>query len=232
MNYERRFVTADFEVRTVDGAPAVVAGHGAVFNRRSQKLFEPRLGPFIEQVAPGAFTKTLRETDVRALFNHDPNLILGRSSAGTLRVGEDPIGLAYDFDVPDTTYGRDLVVSMRRRDVTQSSFTFRVIGDGEDWSLTEDGFPLRTLNEVGIGDVSPVTYPAYPDSDSGLRCALSHLAEVRSISPDEAVALARDGQLGALIAGKKVTEPVGPTPSDLAARRLELMRRRRPTPAA
>jgi len=203
MNFERRYVTADFEVRgEPDSSARVVFGHGAVWNKRSSALFDPRLGSFVEEVRQGAFKKTLLESDVRAFYNHNPELILGRRSAGTLRLEEDAVGLAYNFDVPDTSAGRDLVVSMQRGDVTQSSFGFGCIED--DWSTTEKGNPLRSLVEVALHDVAPVSVPAYPDADSGLRSALSHLAESRSISVDEAVAITRSGQLSDLIEKRHV----------------------------
>lgn len=152
-----------FEVRKDSETGKVgFTGYALKFDTRSENL-----GGFRETVAPGAVTKTVGEADVRALFNHDPNLILGRSTAGTLVLTVDEVGLRYDIpDMPDTTYARDLAVSMARGDVTQSSFGFRVVKD--DWSEDHDGFPLRTLNEIALFDVSPVTYPAYRDTDSGV----------------------------------------------------------------
>lgn len=177
---ERRFTTGEFEVRTTATGGVVVEGHAAVFNRYSQDL-----GGFVEQVAPGAFTKTIQEADVRALFNHDPNQVLGRNKAGTLRLSEDTLGLLYQVDLPDTSFARDLAVSMERGDVTQSSFGFRVMPNGDDWSFTEGETPLRTLNELSLFDVSPVTYPAYLDADSGIAGrALTGLANAKGLSLD------------------------------------------------
>jgi len=155
---QRRYVRSEFHVRTAENGHSVIDGHGAVFNKLSQNL-----GGFVERVLPGAFRKTIAESDVRALFNHDSNLILARSASGTttdgtLRLAEDTIGLAYDFDVPDTQAGRDLVVSMGRGDVSQSSFSW--YDDDGEWSLSPEGFPLWTIIEVRrLADVSPVTYP-------------------------------------------------------------------------
>lgn len=164
---DRRYFKTEFEVRAKPTGGAVVEGHGAVFGKLSRNL-----GGFQEVVHPDAFKKTLADDpDTRAYFNHDQSLILGRTRAGTLRLGVDSIGLAYEIDMPDTSYARDLMVSMERGDVTQSSFAFFVVRGGDEWSETEDGFPLRTLRAVSIheGDVSPVSTPAYPDADSGLR---------------------------------------------------------------
>lgn len=157
---ERRFTAGAVEVRDFNGKPSMF-GHGAVFNRLSQNL-----GGFVECVDPAAFDKTLQEADVRALYNHDSNLVLGRSKSGTLVLETDNIGLAYRIDPPNTSYANDLMVTMGRGDVDQSSFAFMCIED--DWGLTDQGFPLRTLLQVALVDVSPVTYPAYLDADSGV----------------------------------------------------------------
>jgi HK97 family phage prohead protease len=196
---ERRYVSSEFQVRSV-GGKTVVEGHAAVFNKRSQNL-----GGFVEMVAPGAFTKTIQEADVRALFNHDPSMILGRSTAGTLRLAQDNIGLAYEIDLGTRSYERDLAESMERGDITQSSFGFRVIDD--DFGYTEDDFPLRTLTEVALTDVSPVTYPAYLDADSGIASrAIARLAETRGLDPAQAY------DLRALIDGS--ASPFGVVPPD------------------
>lgn len=217
MNIERRFTPWNGEVRADSDSP-VIAGHAAVFNKLSQNL-----GGFVEQVAPGAFAKTLQEADVRALFNHEPNLVLGRNKSGTLRMAEDNIGLFYELDVPDTTVGRDLVYLMRRGDISQSSFAFRVIED--EWGLTEQEFPLRTLREVALYDVSPVTYPAYLDADSGLKNALRSLATRTARPIEEVCEIATSGELRSLIAPVE-PGPVAPTPdSERRRKRLDLLNR-------
>jgi len=144
-----------------DRAP-VIRGHAAVFGSMSEDL-----GGFREQIAPGAFKKTIGDNpDVRALVNHDPNYVLGRTRAGTLRLAEDNTGLAIEIDSPPTTWARDLEVSMRRGDVDQMSFGFRAIRD----SWTEDAAgPVRTLREVALVDVSVVTFPAYTSTAAAVR---------------------------------------------------------------
>lgn len=166
MEAERRFFQTGLTVETRDdGAPAVIRGHGAVFNRLSDEIWG-----FREQIAPGAFDDVLND-DVRALFNHDPNMILGRTSAGTLRLYVDGTGLAYEIDPPDTQVARDLVKSMQRGDVNQSSFAFRVAEDRwEEEKDQETGLPIRTIVRFkALYDVSPVTYPAYPEAQAGVR---------------------------------------------------------------
>lgn len=154
-------------------------GYALKWGARSQNL-----GGFYEKVNEGATSKTIQEADIRALLNHDPNLILGRNKASTLRMAEDTSGLHYEVDMPDTSYARDLAVSMERGDITQSSFGFRTIDD--DWGLDENDDLVRTLNEIALFDVSPVTYPAYLDSTSGVgsRQALERFAEKRSLGVD------------------------------------------------
>lgn len=199
---ERRAAVTEFEVRARkgDAGGVVVEGHAAVFNMRSQNL-----GGFVEVVAPEAFDRTLGDNpDVRALINHDPSMILGRTRSGTLRVSKDSTGLHYEIDMPDRQDARDLVVSMERGDVTHSSFGFYVVRNGDSWGETEDGFPLRTLTAVSIhnGDVSPVTYPAYEDTDSGLAGrAFRSLAQARNLDPELVEAAAQAGNLRDLIVG-------------------------------
>ena len=132
---------------------------------------------------------------------------------------------------PDTTYARDLITSLERKDITQSSFGFYVMPNGDSWSQTEDGFPLRTLTAVSIhnGDVSPVTYPAYEAADSGLSGrAFRSLATARGIDIADVQRAAESGHLADLISGD-LTDPedLGETRSSgiaVARARLDLMR--------
>ena len=116
-----------FEFRVADAADASpkLEGHAAVFNEEADIA-----GLFLERVAPGAFAESITKDDVRALFNHDPNFVLGRSIAKTLELKEDEKGLAISIVPPDTQFAKDLVVSMRRGDISQMSFGFQVLGFG------------------------------------------------------------------------------------------------------
>jgi HK97 family phage prohead protease len=232
---ERRCAPTEFEVRARkgDSAGAVVEGHAAVFERLSQNL-----GGFVERIAPNAFDRSLGDNpDVRALINHDPSMLLGRTRSGTLRLSKDSLGLAYEIDVPDRQDARDLLVSMDRGDISHSSFAFYVMLDGDEWSETEQGMPLRTLTALSIhnGDVSPVTYPAYEDTDSGVAGrAFKSLAEARSLDVAAIRAAAESGTLGDLISGAiepPATEDLGDTRSSAAAaraRQLDLLQAERP----
>lgn len=192
MKHERRLFTVD-ELRVAADDKRTISGHAAVFNKDS----EPMYG-FVERVASGAFADSLGVDDVRALFNHDPNIVLGRNKAGTLRLSEDKTGLAVEIDPPDTQAARDLMVSMTRGDVSQMSFGFTVLED--EWKFDrENDITYRTLTKVRLFDVSPVTFPAYPDTDVSVR-SLKDIAEegqrrLASVVSDVSVKAFRVNQL-------------------------------------
>jgi hypothetical protein len=157
MERERRDLSAPIEVR--DNS-RTVAGYAAVFNSPTDIG-----GAFREQIAPGAFTKALTG-DVRALFDHDTSMVLGRTKSGTLRLSEDSRGLAVEIDLPDTQLGRDLSASLARGDIDGMSFGFRVTD--QEWDETGNT-PLRTIRGVELFEVSVVTFPAYADTEVALR---------------------------------------------------------------
>ena len=136
------------------------------------------LGGFRERIRPGAFAESLASDDIRALFNHDPNVILGRSRSGTLLLGEDDKGLRIEIDPPDTQSSRDLMVSIGRGDVNQMSLGFVVKPEGQVWEKDNDGRVMRTLTSVRLFDISPVVFPAYPETAVAVR-ALSRWQSVR-----------------------------------------------------
>lgn len=151
------------ELRAADSGLGTLTGYAAVFNRHSQNL-----GGFVEQVDPGAFTKSLADgVHVMARGNHDDAMLLGTTWAGTLRLEVDGTGLRYEVDLPDTSAGRDFRALAERGDVKWSSFAFRTVEDS--WGETEQGFPLRTLRAVQLIDVAPVNSPAYLDTTVAVR---------------------------------------------------------------
>ena len=157
---KRETRSIEIELRA-DVAGRKIEGYAALFNTPTM------IGDwFREEIAPGAFRKAIRRDDVRALINHDSNLLLGRNRAGTLRLAEDSTGLHIEIDPPDTTTARDLMVSMERGDINQMSYGFQP--DVETWDLTED-IPHRLLNDVVLFDVSVVTYPATIETSASLR---------------------------------------------------------------
>ena len=162
MKTERRTLQSEFRVEQRDDGKKLIRGHAAVFNA------ETDLGWFRERIAPGAFTESIGKDDVRALFNHDTNFVLGRNTAGTLTMREDERGLYVEIDPPDTQAARDLVTSIERGDISQMSFGFQTIRDS--WETQEDAAKdLRTLEKVKLWDVSPVTFPAYEETDVAVR---------------------------------------------------------------
>lgn len=159
---ERRNVTAT-ELRAIEGENGLrhIVGYAAVFNRMSEDL-----GWFKEKIEPGAFKDSIGSDDVRALWNHDSNFVLGRNKSGTLSLAEDDRGLKIDIIPPDAQWARDLMTSIERGDVDQMSFGFRTISDR--WEMIDE-VEVRTLVKVKLFDVSAVAFPAYPDTEVGLR---------------------------------------------------------------
>ncbi|HEY0838791.1 MAG TPA: HK97 family phage prohead protease [Vulgatibacter sp.] len=172
---ERRLADAPLrvEVRTEGEVqePTRLIGYAAMFDREAVIA-----GFFREKIAPGAFAGALAG-DVRALWNHDTNHVLGRTKAGTLRLSEDETGLRVEIDPPDTQLGRDLLISVQRGDISQMSFAFRAIR--EEWEEREGEMPLRTIVEAELFEVSPVTFPAYEDTEISARSTAEAALEER-----------------------------------------------------
>ena len=155
----RTFDVQDLELR-MDGDKPTVVGYGAVFNSMSNDL-----GGFREFIAPNAFEGRL-EDDVRFLINHDANLILARTTNGTLRLSVDEKGLRYEADMPNTSTARDLMELLKNGTISQSSFAFTV--EEDSWEV-KDGMNIRTIDKVSqLYDVSSVTYPAYNSASSSV----------------------------------------------------------------
>ncbi len=166
METERRTFEIDgLEVRALeDGAP-LIAGYAVVFNSLSEVMVDARGRKFRERIAPGTFDRVLSGApDVRALWNHNADLPLGRTRNNTLRVTKDGQGLRIELQPPATTWGTDAVTSIRRGDVSGMSFAFAVNGqEGDLWEKAgADGVATRTIVDADLYEVSPVTFPAYP----------------------------------------------------------------------
>lgn len=160
MTLERRAITSPPEVRASD-AGKTAKGYAALFNSKADIG-----GYFSETIAPGAFSETIKKSDVRALIDHDSGRVIGRSTAGTLRLKEDDKGLAVEIDLPDTSDGRDLAVQLDRGDISGMSFGFRVTHD--EWDESGD-IPARTIHKVELFEVSAVAFPAYDDTSIAMR---------------------------------------------------------------
>jgi HK97 family phage prohead protease len=161
---QRRYIESISRMNFEDQRNPKIEGHAAVFNKRTE------IWPgFWEEVAPGAFTEALKSEDVYALWNHDPKEVLGNTGAKTLSLSEDDKGLKYSIIPPDTTLGRDLVTLIKRGDVRKSSFGFNIKEEKIE-KLDEGKIVLRTILKVQpLFDVSPVTFPAYPQTEVHVR---------------------------------------------------------------
>lgn len=160
----RMLPMTELRIADSDGGGVTIEGHAAVFDSWSETL--GGIFPFKEIVRKGAFNESIGKDDIRALFNHDPNYVLGRNRAGTLELVEDDIGLRVKITPPDTSWAKDILTSIRRSDITQMSIGFIV--EDDKWS-TKDGMDVREIRKVQLFDVSPVTFPAYTATDVGVR---------------------------------------------------------------
>ena len=186
---ERRFSSGGVEAFSGPASTPVIRGHASTFNSWYTRYEDPQI-VVRERVLPGAFDNALKENqDVRALFNHDPNLVLGRTKSGTCRLSVDMKGLVYEVDPPDTQVGRDVLTSLRRGDVDGSSFAMTVRTGGDVWTRRDDPatgqrIVERDIKDVNLFDVSPVTYPAFTDSESeARRFSLAGLAQAWIVLP-------------------------------------------------
>ena len=189
MKPEIRMLEVDVaEMRVEEGAAGPkITGYAAVFNRRSQDL-----GGFLEVIRPGAFRKVIESADIRALFNHDPNFVLGRIKSNTLNLEENTKGLRFEVSPPDSQMIKDLVLEpIKRGDIDGCSFSFRVSVNGEKWQKVNDEMMLREVLEVSdMRDVGPVTYPAYLNTSVSVRSTCEvmndYLASQRALEADKA----------------------------------------------
>ncbi len=201
----RRSADFDFRMSESDTGVRTITGHGSVFDSPSEDL-----GGFREIIHKGAFDEAIANSDVRCLINHEANLILGRNTSGTLRLSITETGLGYECDLPDTTYARDLTVSLDRGDISQSSFAFTMDwekeGTREDggnyeyrYNKADDSWTLHIYKVRELFDVSPVTYPAYKAAD--VRSAVNGL-EAAKERRDAAAAAQAAAEQAALDAAK------------------------------
>ena len=221
-NLERRLTRGAVEVRAADNGNHRIGGYAAKFDKLSQNL-----GGFVEQIQRGFFDKSRDAawSGVMARYNHE--LLLATTAAGSLRLGIDDTGLDYELDLLDDVASERVRKLVERGDVSQSSFAFYTHED--DWGMTEQGFPMRTLITGTLVDVAPVDQPAYLDTSTGLRS----LAEKRDMSETEVTELAARGELSKILKVAPVIIPLGGNESEPDERgetgssweRLRVMRR-------
>jgi HK97 family phage prohead protease len=173
---ERRYTLLPVELRAAGDQPKI-GGYAAVFNK-----FSRNLGGFVEVTTPSFFNKSRGDgwPDVRARYNHDDNMLLGTTGAGTLSLRVDDVGLDYEV-IPPHSRG-DVTELVQRGDVRKSSYAFRCLSGGDDWTLSEQGYPLRSLVSGQLVDVAPLSKePAYLDTTAAQRS----LADRFDASPEE-----------------------------------------------
>jgi HK97 family phage prohead protease len=211
---QRRYLSRPADpVRLVERAAGVgglptITGYAAVFYREGDPGTEYELFPadqwgprVVERMMPSAFTKALAEDDVRALFDHESSIVLGRNKSGTLRLSVDAVGLRYEIDPPDTQAARDLIESLRRGDISGSSFAFLPRNTARrsvapDSAAGTPGLEVIERHDVQLFDVGPVTYPAYGGATSGLRsagdaeAARAEVAALRAAADADLIAVA------------------------------------------
>ena len=179
-NYERRSFPAELRASTPDPSPEGggekprIEGVAAVYNQPTR--IDTIFGSYVEVIEPGFFEGVM-ENDVRALWNHNTDLVLGRTKSGTLEIKDQKAGLGTVIYPPDTQWGRDAVTSIQRGDVDQMSFAFNVKTGWDEWKENEEGVMVRRLKAGAckqLYDVSPVSFPAYPQTSVAVR---SHLQE-------------------------------------------------------
>jgi HK97 family phage prohead protease len=168
---ERRCFSVS-ELRFASGADKKpkLTGYVSLFNKPSEIM-----GFFREKVDPAAFDNTIQTDDIRGTFNHDPNYVFGRNKAGTLTLAKDSKGLTFEAEPPDTQWMRDFAVSIDRGDINQMSFMFET--EKDSWDFTPKDYPMRTLLDVTLHDISIVTFPAYPQTSVKVRDYLNALNE-------------------------------------------------------
>ena len=148
---------------TLSATGKTLTGYAAVFNS------EANLGDFNELIRPGAFAKSLATgSNIRALYHHDGNALLGTTKGGTLQLREDAHGLAFSLALPDTSHGRDLAILVDRGDVSGCSFGFRVAPGGDRWEQRGKQL-VRELLDVELHEVTLTADPAYADTSIAMR---------------------------------------------------------------
>lgn len=178
MNKICRFQARELTVekRAVEGSVGKIAGLAAVFNQRANIY-----GLFEETIAPGAFSATIAEDDIRALHAHDSAMVLGRNKSGSLTLREATDGLGFELDLPDTNLGRDIYTLVSRGDISGMSIGFEV--REENWTNPDPKsqvLPVRTIQRAKLWEVSTVAFPAYEGTSVGAREAEAAALELRS----------------------------------------------------
>ena len=169
---ELMILEQELEIRdSTETTPATISGYAIRFNTVTEIG-----GYFRELVRPEAIKDGIQGADIRALWNHNSDMPLGRTKNGTLALEKDAQGLRFTVTPPDTSWGRDALESVKRGDVSGMSFGFYT--NKERWTEEKDKTPLRELLDIELLEVFPVTFPAYPTTTAQARSAEEILAEM------------------------------------------------------
>ncbi|BCJ86459.1 HK97 family phage prohead protease [Effusibacillus dendaii] len=178
MKIERREIPiSDVEVRTTEGQNTVISGYAARFDKLSVPLWG-----FREQIRKGAFENSVRNNNVKALWNHNSDIPLGSTKNGTLKLQEDDQGLRFELELPESNWGQFAAEAIRRGDVEGVSFGFQVKKD--EWDKSDPKNVIRTLVEVDLIEISPTPFPAYPQTSVGVRSLQEVFEENVKIPPE------------------------------------------------
>ncbi|MGQ3545749.1 HK97 family phage prohead protease [Bacillus cereus] len=162
---KRELLSSNLEIREVEGGIRTIVGYAVKWEMKSVTMGYWRR--FKEQFKRGAFTDSLTQDDQLALWSHDYSQVLGRTKNGTLRLFEDEIGLRFELDLADTTLGDDTYKTIKRGDVDGVSFGFQMVK--EEWDESDPDSIVRSVTKAKLVEISPVAFPAYPDSQVSAR---------------------------------------------------------------
>lgn len=162
---KRELISSGIEIREQEDGTRTIEGYAVKWDKKSEVL--GYWYKFREQFRKGSFANSLQNDDQRALWSHDTSQVLGRTKNGTLRLSEDDIGLRFELDLPNTTLGNDAYETIKRGDVDGVSFGFQKLV--EEWDETDPENIIRTITNAKLLEISPVAFPAYPDSEVSAR---------------------------------------------------------------
>jgi HK97 family phage prohead protease len=165
------FEASGLEIRKAADGKETLSGYAVKWDQ----LSKPIRGMFREKVASGAFTNSLKENNIRGLWNHNSDFVLGSTGAGTMRCQEDKSGLAFEIDLGNQSFARDAAITISRGDVVNMSFGFNV--KKQSWNESDSQNVVRTLEEVDLQEISPCTFPAYPQSSVAIRSMADDFTE-------------------------------------------------------
>ncbi|WP_270607128.1 HK97 family phage prohead protease [Bacillus mobilis] len=162
---KRELLSSEMEIREIEGGLRTITGYAVKWEMKSVTMGYWRR--FKEQFKRGSFTDSLTQDDQLALWSHDYSQVLGRTKNGTLRLFEDEIGLRFELDLADTTLGDDTYKTIKRGDVDGVSFGFQMVK--EEWDESNPDNIVRSVTKAKLVEISPVAFPAYPDSQVSAR---------------------------------------------------------------